>query len=284
MASLPNLPVELRRIILEYLSPIDLFRVIKCNKVLYYNTLTLKKLIETKRRVWLCNNVGEKYNNWKPVSTSELFMHSCRNGRTKAVQLILRHEVKINVDAVSKYGYTALMYACEAGYTEIVRLLINAGANIKTDSEFGNRPFIIACESNHADIVKLFINSGVDVNAATLIFVCRISVVNTSIVQLLLDSGVDVNVSDIDGYTALMAACDGGCLKTVQLLLNRGANINAVEGHGFSSLMIACQRGYIGIVRMLLDSGANINLVSRDGKTALMYAHGRKKLVRLFTP
>ena len=49
------------------------------------------------------------------------------------------------------------------GNTEIVKYLVEKGANIETENEDGNTPLFIACEKNNNDIVKYLIEKGANI-------------------------------------------------------------------------------------------------------------------------
>ena len=67
-------------------------------------------------------------------------------------------------------GFTALMMASQAGHVEIVRLLLNKGADVDARiNEDGLTALIIASRFGHPDVVKLLLDKGVntkDKNAA----------------------------------------------------------------------------------------------------------------------
>jgi ankyrin repeat protein len=50
-------------------------------------------------------------------------IYACDNGHEDIVKMLLK-EQHIDVNFQDKYGLTALMYACLGGYTEIVKLLL----------------------------------------------------------------------------------------------------------------------------------------------------------------
>jgi len=65
---------------------------------------------------------------------------------------ILLADARIIVDWVNATdGKTALMFAAERGYDEIVKLLINQGADINKQDKNGKTALLLACEKNNAN-------------------------------------------------------------------------------------------------------------------------------------
>lgn len=158
------------------------------------------------------------------------------------------------IDKKNENGYTALMLTSVQGCTNVVKILLNAGANVNLKNCCGATALILAC-----------VNSNTTSNVET--------------VQLLLEAGANVNQCAIGGYTSLMLACRFSNLysnvETVKLLLQHGANVNLQKNRGKTALMMACK--YIDVnsnpetVKLLLESDADVSLQSRGGATALMW-------------
>ena len=162
-----------------------------------------------------------------------------------------------NVDLVSSsydpITYCPLEYACEKGSMEIVKYLVERGANI-TDSvlwyaseeshreilkyllEKGadkNKALIAASGAGHLETVKYLLEKGADKNKA-LIPASRYGHLN--IVKYLVENGVNVNITEIvkekEGdviwvtkVTPLTSACTGyGNMETIEYLVENGAN------------------------------------------------------------
>ena len=157
------------------------------------------------------------------------------------------------VDArVGRNGETMLMLAARKMHTELVKLLIDNGAdlNIKGGSNYGYTALMYAVKEG-----------------------------NTEIAKLLLDNGADLNIKDSFGYTALMFAVREGNTEIVKLLLDNKANISGEinyqkevmypADYKNNELMSAAEKGYTEIVELLIDNGADLNTRSKSGKTAL---------------
>lgn len=83
------------------------------------------------------------------------------------------------------------------------------------------------------DMVRLLIEKGADVNAADMFGITPLeeAVVKrgTNIVTLLLDSGADINHHDKDGLSPLNAAVKYGAKANADLLLARGAEVDVFD-------------------------------------------------------
>jgi len=110
--------------------------------------------------------------------------------------------------------------------------LKNENINVEIRNRYGNTLLMVAGERGNYEIVKILLDYGADVNAtkgggfAALLF----SINHVEIVELLLN----YRASDRDSCTPLIWACSSEMKSentdVINLLLKRGANINARGG------------------------------------------------------
>lgn len=62
------------------------------------------------------------------------------------------------------YGQTSLSWACRSGLAPIVRVLLEAGADVESRSSAGLTPLHLACRYNSAESVEALLNAGADPN------------------------------------------------------------------------------------------------------------------------
>ncbi|EXU98136.1 ankyrin repeat protein, partial [Metarhizium robertsii] len=93
----------------------------------------------------------------------------------------------------------------------------------------------------HLEIVKLLLDKGADVNAQGGLYGTTLHAASSGghleIVQLLLDKGADVNAQGGEYGTALQGASSRGHLEIVQLLQGRGAITSSSKWSGSRSPM-----------------------------------------------
>lgn len=90
---------------------------------------------------------------------NEEFFAAARKGDAAAVKAYLDKGVDVN--AKTRYGATALSYACDKGHVEVVKLLIERGADLNVrDTFYGEVPIGWALSRDHAEIVKLLLDKG----------------------------------------------------------------------------------------------------------------------------
>lgn len=173
-----------------------------------------------------------------------------------------------------------LLASAYAGNLGVVRKILGAGANPNMRRQDGATPLMLASEEGHTEVVRALLEHGADANAArtdigarALLFASQNG--HLEIAKLLLQRGADVKAKANDGKTALMAASLDGHVEIARLLIEKGAVVNETKEDGFTPLMLAALDGHVEVVRLLLIHGANAwATITRQGKeyTPLMLA------------
>ncbi len=135
-----------------------------------------------------------------------------------------------DVNAAQGDGMTALHWAASNNDTELARMLLYAGANVRATTRLGGyTPLHFASRAGLAPVMKVLIERGAAVGAATSTGATALMLAaasgNVDAVAALLDGGADPNGKEAaNDQTALMfaAALDRG--NVAALLLKRGAD------------------------------------------------------------
>jgi ankyrin repeat protein len=196
------------------------------------------------------------------------------------LDIIVNDEVFLNrhIDTQDKYGETALMYASYSQKKEIVKKLIDFGANVNHKDKQGCTALLDASGRSNTEIIEILINAGADVNHqnkyGTILMAALKGHNNSSeeIAKILLAAGADatINAQNISGFTALMYAVEYS-EEIVKTLLAAGANVNLQDVNGNTALMYAALNNKKDNIKILLDAGAIVNHQNRCGATALSW-------------
>ncbi len=198
-----------------------------------------------------------------------------RSGKIKAVKGVLENDVELEV--TDSRGKTAIRYAVEHRYYDIVLQLLKHKVNLEAKDSEGRTALIDAIQINELGIVKSLLEYGANGNVAdnngktALMYAVQPDYI--TVVELLLEQGVDIEAADnINGKTALRYAVISNSEKSVELLLKHGAIVEAKRKGAISLFVIAVRAGNVAIMELLRKIGEDINQVDEDGLSALAAA------------
>ena len=136
-----------------------------------------------------------------------------------------------NVNASQTSGLTSLMTAARTGNADIVTTLITAGANVNaTVNTTQSTALMWAVSEPHPEVVRILLNAGADPHVSTskgftpLMFAARNGDINTA--KSLIAAGVNVNDLSADDTHVLPFSIISGQDAFALFLLDAGANAN----------------------------------------------------------
>jgi len=203
-------------------------------------------------------------------------MYACAGGHEEVVRVLL--EAGANVEDHNENGHTPLMEAASAGHCGVAKILLEFGAGINTHSnEFKESALTLACYKGHLEMVRFLLEAGADQEHKTDEMHTALMEASmdghVEVARLLLDSGAQVNMPADSFESPLTLAACGGHVELAMLLLERGANIEEVNDEGYTPLMEASREGHEEMVALLLSQGADINAQTEETQeTALTLA------------
>ncbi len=190
-----------------------------------------------------------------------LMIAARRPGGTAVVKLLLDHGADPNPNKRPDTASSPLLDAVTAGDFATMALLLQRGAEIRSDAQAILTQAMYAPCIQCVDLLATKITSK-DVYTGALEDTAIFG--NVHAIQLMLDHGADVKGYDVFGRTALMyaAASDLLPLDAVKLLVASGADVNAHSKHtksgdaGLTVLDIAKRHGDTPVLQFLVASGA----------------------------
>lgn len=160
------------------------------------------------------------------------------------------------INRIDREGYTPLAYAAERGCLDLVKKLVEEGAEVDATDDYPHwTPLLRAAEQRHAAVVRYLLSRGANVN------------VKAGFGQTPLTTAI---LGSLFSYGP-----EGDRTETLRVLLSNGADVNCPGKFGRSPLMTAVLQGDVDLVRVLIGKGADVAATDNEGRTARDYAQAR---------
>ncbi|KAI9207399.1 ankyrin repeat-containing domain protein [Polychytrium aggregatum] len=210
---------------------------------------------------------------------------AARSGELKLVSAILERR-KDCIDRRDNTASTPLLTAATAGVLEVVKLLVEAGADTTVRDQDQSDLFLCACTSGNLAVVRYCADKSADLYRCTVSDRSAVHIAvaanDASIVEFVTEKLAKDNPDQLkklldqlsdDDRTPLLQACADDMPDAVFHLLKHGADPNRDNSSGTTPLMMAAQCGSLRTVERLLKNPAvDIDVKSDEGFTALHYA------------
>ncbi|CAL1263953.1 unnamed protein product [Larinioides sclopetarius] len=197
---------------------------------------------------------------------------------------------KTNVNLRSDFHYVPLHYAARGGHADIVKHLIEKGAEVNAKCLNGATPIQLAVGKDHYEVVEILLQHGAKINAAAsnsctptsfdkkeeFLPISKLSLgKDTAIYGIQNYFCIPLCLAAFYGYhglvemllhksetgskiMALHLAAYKGHLTVVELLINNGINNYSVN-NGYTELHLAACEGHTDVVNFLISKGYNVN-------------------------
>lgn len=170
-----------------------------------------------------------------------------------------------------------LLEAAELGDLDKVAASLRSGANIQCVDKNGRTAMHIACSLGHIDIVKCLIESGANVDAfspkskQTPLHEACIGG-HTQILNLLLSEVADLDVVDHLGRSGAHYCAMHGERECLEFLCCQGCDVCLEDSTNRTGVHFAAMHDHCDIIQVLIERGADLDVGDREGKTPAHYA------------
>ena len=295
-----------RQEIEEFIKTLDELESINPRLLFDYLTKTIRYKHNDMARILIDKGLELRFN----ILEHEPFVHvlillACQKNNLEGLELIFEYNENADVNCQDPYGITPLMIACEYNYTDIVKILLERGANVAYEHRTGTPLSIVFKKYFNMEIFRLLVqystSESINIKYQNNKTILHIVLNNhqsldlydeniEEILKLLLDKGAieSFNEQDIFGKTIIYLACDYDLFNVVRFLLDYETkyrlehssscarepnNIVNISHEENTPLYIACRNGNIELVTYLLEYGADVNIGNNDSDDNAVNAH-----------
>jgi ankyrin repeat protein len=294
MSLFTNLPFDIQRFILFYLSDKELDKIdskalneddifwtmkssqVGCRSMSKKETykltqkllknISLDVLFQLKMYDIYLSRVGWDYDSLISLANDDVFLKNYINCKGGMGKTILR--------AIVEYSHHRI-----PNRDELVTKFLAHGADVNTHCSQGATPLIMAAYYGQVSTVKILLSAGAQVDIqdtmtkrTALIDACY-KKDRYEIIDLLLKAGANPNIQDDNNSTALEHTLENKDINSARRLISSGMNINYQGRFGLSPLAISVDAPELDeITHLLLDVGADVNYQWRNETTILILA------------
>ena len=197
--------------------------------------------------------------NIAPPTNGSPLMVAARIGNADAVKALLAHGADPNARE-DAHGQTALMWAVVARHPDVVRLLLQAHADLHIRTKSSPQRVLLCCQyyESQEDGDAVVQKGGY----TAMLFAAQDGDVESA--KLLIAAGADVKDAAADNACALILAAHLKQNDVASVLLDAGADPNDARA-GYTALQIAATTGNLPLAKALLDHGADPNTRQQSG-------------------
>ena len=197
-------------------------------------------------------------------------------GKAKIVEYLLDHKAEVNLMGGWSHA-SALILASKLANKKtsesIIRLLVDAGADLNATDADGATALHAAAFSGSMNVLKLLVGNNAkldlkDDEGSTPLLVAVLQGRHAA-AKYLIESGANLNIKDRSGVAPIHAAISQAQPKLLNTLLCHQVDVNVKNEEGMTALHIAVDENDASAVELLIAHNANVNAPDRDGSTPL---------------
>lgn len=199
-----------------------------------------------------------------------------KEGDLVRLEEIIRKDPQL-INSVDSFGRTPLHWASRGVHFEILKYLLDEGADPNIRDKNMIAPIVSIVARNHGKALMYMLLKGAEIDIKDREKETPLHIASaygmSDMVNILIQNGAPLEIRNAYERTPLLlAAREAGDLETIKCLVDNGAEIDTRDNSNNSPLILAAWRGYEEVVDYLIDKGAYVPMDGIKGKKLFEYA------------
>lgn len=190
-------------------------------------------------------------------------------GKNEIVKYLIEAGANVNYQRGGD-GESALHFAAYFDYIEIAKMLVEHGINLNAGGRL--TPIIAAINTGSKKIAEFLISKGAEIPVSSSMLHDAASHGMEGVVNVLLEKNVNLLTQNDSGGSILHSAAKGGLYHLSEVAVSKGLELNGKDRYGLVPLQIAAEKGYEDVIKFLIEKGANINIKTNTGLSSYQLA------------
>lgn len=165
--------------------------------------------------------------------TSLLFEQIMNKESPEKIKELLEKGADVNAQTIIGLKHHTPLMSAIAFYfdvdADIIKLLIDFGANVNARNEYGSTPLIFAAVQRNIEAIKILVKLGADIDAKndngnTPLICATITNAPSEVIKTLIELGADVTVKNNEGKTAFDYTKDSVTVEVLKKAIDKIKN------------------------------------------------------------
>lgn len=175
---------------------------------------------------------------------------------------------QVVLETLQKMGGNPLPGAAMAGDIDSIKELIRQGRDVNARGDGGWTALLSSSAQGYPEIMKVLLDAGANPDISNVLSITPLMYGsrygNVEVCKMLIDYGADLNLQDMYGDTALMKGTEIGSIEIVDILIQAGADLSIKNRDNKNALNLAYEVGQGKIAKKLRKADNTAN--SADAK------------------
>lgn len=206
------------------------------------------------------------------VKKGNIFIMAIDNcDNPKIAEVLVKNGASLNT--LRGDNLNALMMTSKMGFLDVVKAIVNRKElDINAQDDYGQTALYHAALNDRYEIVKYLLENGADPDITSkkefTPLMAALNKASEKTIMPLLESTKNLDYTPASGWNALMFASRYATDEIVQKVINKTQKYDTQTDNGYTSLMMCLSYGKINSAKLLIEKGANTKLKNKDGWNA----------------